>query len=159
MSRRSDMAERGVHSATQTAAFSERVRALVNEGLSDAQIARALGRTRNSIIGKRHRLFLAGNRRLTWRDPVEASTISPVELETGSPKPKRVRKRPPLPMRPVGPLYHPIMDLEPGRCHYPIGNVRDKSFRFCLASTNPEQTYCQEHHDLCTTGPYRRRAA
>ena len=131
------------------------LRKLWAEGLSASQIAKQLGGvTRNAVIGKVHRLGLAG--RAT---------------------PSRPAKRPVRPARPrvigpTAPRLRPAMtapsvvipDLEPVRledgqtasvltlnenmCKFPIGDPTDVNFAFCGRGSWGGHPYCQDHARL-----------
>jgi GcrA cell cycle regulator len=96
-------------------------------GKSASEIARMLGGlTRNAVIGKAHRLGLAGK---------------PVAVER--PKPA-----------PVAPAPQPrsggatILNLTDRMCKWPIGDPKQAGFHFCGRSANPGLPYCQEHAAL-----------
>lgn len=36
-----------------------------------------------------------------------------------------------------------------GRCKYPLGDPKEKDFRFCRKNRVPGLVYCREHYDLC----------
>jgi GcrA cell cycle regulator len=127
------------------------LRKLWTEGLSASQIAKQLGGvTRNAVIGKVHRLGLAG--RATPSRPAK----------------RPIRAARPRPLGPIAPRLRPashmpavvIPELEPvkfadGRaasvltltenmCKYPIGDPTEADFAFCgrASACGP---YCQDH--------------
>jgi GcrA cell cycle regulator len=127
------------------------VRELWAEGLSAAQIAKRLGgATRNSVIGKVHRLGLAA--RATPARPVTRASRREVGL--------RLKRRPPRPGEAEAPRSAVVVDLHPYRfddgkvatvlsvtskmCKFPIGDPGDAAFAFCgrEACRGP---YCLEH--------------
>src|ERR1700686_2546272 len=121
----------------------EQLKNLWTEGLSASQIARALGGvTRNAVIGKVHRLGLAGR-------------ASPSRSE-----------RPRLPMAPkVSMRSHvppaPIVEEEPltfndgshatglrsndRMCRWPIGDPSADEFHFCGRAPKGGSPYCEAH--------------
>lgn len=131
------------------------LRKLWAEGLSASQIAKQLGGvTRNAVIGKVHRLGLAG--RATPSRP----TKRPVR--TARPRvigPTAPRMRPPTSNLPtvVIPDLEPlklengkaasVLTLNETMCKFPIGDPTDPDFAFCGrgASCGP---YCQDHARL-----------
>ncbi|MBI1251294.1 MAG: GcrA cell cycle regulator [Alphaproteobacteria bacterium] len=130
------------------------LRKLWAEGLSASQIAKQLGGvTRNAVIGKVHRLGLAG--RATPSRPAKRP-VRVARPRTLSPSAPRLRSLSASPM-PEIPQLEPLRD-EQGRttnvltlservCKWPIGDPNDQSFAFCgrNACTGP---YCADHSRL-----------
>jgi GcrA cell cycle regulator len=91
----------------------EKLQAMWNEGMSAAQIAKALGGvTRNAVIGKVHRLGLS-NRGPNAQKPAEAEApaaaepvaqAAPPPAPEPQPEPKPVAAQPPAPPRAPSPL-------------------------------------------------------
>lgn len=142
-----------------TDATNTRLRHLWNEGLSTAEIGRRLNVSKNSVIGKAHRLDLPGR-------------PSPIKCVDG-PKPRQLRPRLPrhLPESPPTPAARPGTDGEalgtsgnpaprittttvripPLRiveCCWPIGDPGTSSFRFCDAPALAGKPYCACHARL-----------
>lgn len=128
------------------------------DGLSASQIASRLGGvTRSAVIGKVHRLELAGgavetrNARPRPRKPrgdrfVKAKTeVTVAETRISTPEPA-----PPPPPQPEPEPAHggrrTILTLTEHTCKWPIGDVGEKDFHFCgaakSAGTGP---YCEHH--------------
>lgn len=177
----------------------ESIRALLAEGLCDGDIAERLGVTRNQVIGKRHRMNLAcnfaesGKGRRSDLPPPKGRKPLPRKRNrkvTGGPRcgpvthvepdgapppppPEPTRpvdiKTPPPPLRIVGAIWHPVMELTEGSCRYPMGGVGSPDFRFCLAPVanglsdgeidSRPKVYCEKHHELCNVGFVYRRTA
>jgi GcrA cell cycle regulator len=104
-------------------------------GESAAQIARSFGVTRNTVLGKLHRMKLLGT-----------GLVRPRQHQIG------VRARPALP-KPAAPIVPPlgdelgetsitIADASMRVCHWGIGDPRDGQFRFC---GRPGFPYCEGH--------------
>ena len=119
-------------------------------GLTASQIANALtaetGRTytKNSIIGKMHRMQAAGR---------AESRKSPIKR--AEPRPRADRRIPiPAPRRaivcddslPLGSVT--ILQLRRHHCRFPLGDPRD-DMRYCGAQAMDERPYCQKHHEIC----------
>lgn len=47
-----------------------------------------------------------------------------------------------------------LLDLMPGMCRWPIGEVGDANFRFCGLPSKVDRVYCDVHFD-CSSMPYR----
>ncbi len=127
------------------------LRKLWTEGLSAAQIAKQLGGvTRNAVIGKVHRLGLAGRATPSRpaKRPVRAARPRPL-----GPSAPRLRPASHLPMV-VIPELEPlrfadgktatVLTLNENMCKYPIGDPTEADFTFCgrASACGP---YCQDH--------------
>jgi len=133
----------------------EKLKSLWRAGLSASQVALALGDvTRNAVIGKVHRLGLAG------RDG-----------------PSRVfRPRPAARRRPTNPSHAQIqaaveeepLKLDDGRfvtmrtvdrsmCRWPLGDPASNTFHLCGRSPKSGSPYC-EAHSVKAHQPNRKRA-
>lgn len=126
---------------------------LWNDGEAASVIADRLGEvTRNAVIGKVHRLGLAGRRTASRREP---RRTSPRRNRAG-----RVSMRKPvlrLPSYPVAPddlppapaLMLSVGQLTDGTCHWPVGDPRLPGFGFCGAkSAAGRQPYCATHQRI-----------
>lgn len=150
----------------------ETLKSLWSNGLSARVIGKGLGRERNAILGKVHRLGLEGRK-------VEERTIprpwvpgkrkpSPPPLPALKPKPEtkdgrkrggtsysvlasaRARQKPiePLP-EPRGPKIG-IVELSYRDCRYPHGDPREKAFHFCARPVEQDGSpYCNFHRSVC----------
>jgi len=131
---------------TQANWTDERVEQLKNlwtEGLSASQIARALGGvTRNAVIGKVHRLGLAGR-------------ASPSRVErpriTSTPRVSIRAHVPPTPIIEEDPLtlddgnYATVLTINDRMCRWPIGDPSDNEFHFCGRKPKVGSPYCEAH--------------
>ncbi len=144
------------------------LRKLWAEGLSASQIAKQLGGvTRNAVIGKVHRLGLAG--RATPSRPAKRP-VRPARPRVIGPSAPRLRQPSSVP-------YVVVPDLEPLRfedgkaasvltlkdsmCRYPIGDPTDADFAFCGRAAPTCGPYCQDHARLAYQPSYakKRRAS
>ena len=123
----------------------EQLKNLWTEGLSASQIARALGGvTRNAVIGKVHRLGLAGRA-----------------------SPSRSSERPRLPMAPKVPTirthvpavavveedpllfedgsHATVLTISDRMCRWPIGDPSASEFHFCGHNPKAGSPYCEAH--------------
>jgi len=151
----------------------ERVSALKKlwvEGLSASQIAKQLGGvTRNAVIGKVHRLGLAG--RATPSRP--AKRPRPVQarprLATTAPAPQRPRMAPAPSHLMLVPALEPVrnedgavttvLTLNDRVCKWPIGDPSEADFAFCGRGVH-DGPYCVSHARLAfqPQQPRRKRA-
>ncbi|MDX2274975.1 MAG: GcrA family cell cycle regulator [Hyphomonadaceae bacterium] len=130
------------------------LRKLWAEGLSASQIAKQLGGvTRNAVIGKVHRLGLAG--RATPSRPAKRP-VRPQRARVIGPSAPRLRPATTVPAVAI-PQLEPlrgedgrtttVLTLNEQTCKFPIGDPNDPSFAFCGrgAAGGP---YCADHARL-----------
>lgn len=150
--------------------LAEHLTKLWASGLSATQIGIRMGKTRNAIIGKVHRLGLPP-RAVVQRAPRTRNKASGLPL-----RPTRVgygarntvalapRSAPALTVVPriVQELNIPaalrvdLLDLREGMCRFPIGDPRDEAFHFCGCPQADGTSYCG-HHDRITRQPAKPR--
>jgi GcrA cell cycle regulator len=134
----------------------EILRRMWNAGDSAGDIARVLGRvSRNSVIGKVHRLKLAGRK---LKQPAEAKKRSDIRAlanerrraaalrmanaqAIASPRiPFKPAKEPPMP------ISVSIWDHKEGQCRWPNdGSVLEGTFLYCGAKVLDGCSYCMTH--------------
>lgn len=136
----------------------ETLRRLFEDGYSSGLIARELGCSRDTVIGKGTRLGLYGGGGLRLKSAHTIATIAKAQRAKEPPKPARAKPvRPstlaPLPEVRAMPLMPPmeatgaaraIIELRSLDCRWPLGNAHDPEFRFCgePATRGP---YCACH--------------
>jgi GcrA cell cycle regulator len=149
-----------------TDARTERLKALWADGRSASEIAGLLGEvTRNAVIGKVHRLGLAG-RKTTSRKPLPRRTSPrrnrPGSVERRQPPTRFMRPAalPPAPPPPVAALMLPLRQLRDDQCRWPVGDPREAGFGFCGCQKVAGVPYCA-HHAAIAYNPaaLRRRVA
>jgi GcrA cell cycle regulator len=143
---------------------------LWTDGLSASQIAKQLGGvTRNAVIGKVHRLGLAG--RAAPSRPVKRITtpivrVRPVLVasqaseEVDAPQAPAAAFAPPpelvaaiAAVKASKPKLKPVregeiigvLQLGPNMCKWPIGDPGDSDFGFCGSQCSSAAVYCEEH--------------
>ena len=134
---------------------------LFNDGLSASQVARQLGmKSRNAVIGKLHRLRLAG--------VVGASINAPHKPTASSARPKvwhverdikAKRVPPPKPIvyeKPASEFAVTILEARADQCRFIEGDYRvtDAAQALCCgAPTLDGKPYCGHHHALTSYVP------
>jgi len=130
-------------------------------GLSAEQCACRLGgTTRNAVIGKLHRLGLAG------RGQSRAAKVANARRTKANIRIK-ARPRPPvLPVEPLPPyeeLVIPVAErktiqtLDDDSCRWPIGDPQEQDFHFCGKTKLPGISYCEFHARHAYQPPQQRR--
>ena len=148
------------------------LRKLWTDGLSASQIAKQLGGvTRNAVIGKVHRLGLAG--RATPSRPakriVRNNITNRPRLMTGAPsRPRTIPSLAPLaelppplePMAQADGSVASVLTVTDRMCKWPIGDPTDTKFAFC-GRESCDGPYCSEHARLGfqPTRPRQRKPA
>jgi GcrA cell cycle regulator len=133
----------------------EQLKSLWAEGLSASQIARALGDvTRNAVIGKVHRLGLAGR-----ANPTHDRPRLPM-----APKARTLRNA--MPAAPVveeDPLtledgnFVTVLTISDRMCRWPIGDPSATEFHFCGRNPKTGSPYCEAHARKAYQPPQARR--
>jgi len=157
----------------------ELLKKLWADGLSASQIAGRLGEvTRNAVIGKVHRLGLAGRattsriRSARPRNRVSHLPLRPTRVQYRTngnaalkpvyapvEKPAAVLRVVPSAVEDIDvpePLRVPLLDLNESSCRWPIGDPQDDSFHFCGHDKASGSSYC-EHHGRVAFQPAARR--
>ena len=106
------------------------LRRLWTEGWPTAEIGRALGVTKNAVVGKSHRLGLKPR-----PSPIASrSTGNAVGARAMS------RSKPQEPRR-----ISDVIDLMAGMCRWPSGDPGEADFHFCGRPAAAGKPYCAEH--------------
>lgn len=143
----------------------ERLKQMWSEGLSASQIAKSLGEvTRNAVIGKVHRLGLAGRvtapRAEQRPRPAVTVAVSP-QPQARLPVPRVAAMRAeavveealePMPENAVS-----VADLSASVCRWPLGDPATAEFRFCGRRAKPGAPYCEAHVRLAYQPAQSRR--
>jgi GcrA cell cycle regulator len=126
---------------------------LWSEGLSASQIAGRLGQgvSRNAVIGKVHRLGLAGRKTTVQTERVYCAPSKPIPL------PKTAKfARPVIPTEPTSKRLS-IVTVKNGQCRWPHGNPGAVDFHLCGARVKESSVYCAFHCGLAYQPPPERR--
>ncbi len=127
------------------------------DGLPASEIAARLGGvSRNAVIGKVHRLGLAGRSRSPRRTSPRRTSAGRVSMRkpvlSPRPCPATPDRLPPA----AAALMLSVGRLTDATCHWPIGDPRAPSFGFCGRSKSSSVPYC-EHHAAIAYNPAGRR--
>ena len=138
----------------------EELRKMWKEGLTTGEIGKRLNVSKNSIVGKVHRLGLSGRPSpIKKKDETEVKTAAPAKpakpaAET-APAPAKKKPEPELKASPApAPKACPaknsggnvgLTELDNHTCRWPVGDPKDENFHFCGKKVRIGQTYCEEH--------------
>ena len=173
------LASYSAHSAGWTNERVELLKQLWADGLSASQIATRLRDvSRSAVIGKVHRLGLAGRPttsrvrtarprsnialfparspqapHLTFTNPAPKPAPQPQERKAAAIIPLSAAPALDEPA-PEGPLK--LLDLKDGMCHWPIGDPKEDGFHFCGRRRSLATPYC-EHHAAIAYNPAARK--
>ena len=157
---------------------------LWDEGLTASQIGLRMGRSKNSIVGKAHRLDLPSRPSPIQRDgeapvrshvarvrpaactlpPLQSAAEAPPESDSPIDIVAPIRVRPVTPVRVAAPLPkpppapRPLVPRSYGRiveCCWPIGDPGTREFRFCSDPSDPGRPYCEPHSRTAFARPPR----
>jgi len=135
----------------------EELRRMWDRGMTTGQIAKALNVTKNSIIGKVHRLCLTAR-----PSPIKKVSEKKEKKPVASPKASKPTKVKVIQEKPAkdcresvkepAPLVEetniPLVKLDNHTCRWPLGDPRDDDFCFCGKRVKTGQTYCEEHASI-----------
>lgn len=152
----------------------DQLREMWKQGLTTGEIGKRLGVSKNSIVGKVHRLGLSGRPSPIKKKESPISVVDADETPTPaknksektlSPKPQKQEKVVVAPVKSseteviveekidIVPSSHPngktsLTDLDNHTCRWPIGDPKDENFHFCGRKVRIGQTYCDEHANI-----------
>jgi GcrA cell cycle regulator len=121
----------------------DQLKSLWTEGLSASQIARALGGvTRNAVIGKVHRLGLAGRAAPTRIDRPRLPSAPRLHLRSREPELPVVEEEP---IKLEDGSFVGVMAINDRMCRWPIGDPSAEEFHFCGRNPKSGSPYCEAH--------------
>ncbi len=121
----------------------EQLKNLWTEGLSASQIARALGGvTRNAVIGKVHRLGLAGRATPARSDRPRLPSAPKLATRTYMPPPPVVEEDP---ITLADGNHATVLTINDRMCRWPIGDPSENEFHFCGRNPKSGSPYCEAH--------------
>lgn len=114
-------------------------------GHTTGEIAKRMGKTKNAVVGKAHRLHLPGRPspiKRTGRAPRLFTKTVNADTRIGRP-PKAISAAPPPPSRrAVAARAGEVSDKD---CCWPIGHPGDDDFHTCTSKALVGKPYCGEH--------------
>ena len=134
----------------------EQLKSGVNAGLSCAQIANAIGMSRNAVIGKINRLGLSRGRNPTAPRPREGVLIRRPKVLTQRLMLKALFASAPIAEDVVSSEPCSLLNLAPRKCRWPINDVGTVGFTFCGNTTVDGMSYCAGHARIAYRGSSER---
>ena len=138
----------------------EGLRQMQTEGLTANEIAKRLGVSKNSIVGKVHRLCLKARPSPIKKkeDEAEIEAVETAEVNTETPAQVVEEVKVEETAEPVvehkaekkhkGSGHIKLVELDSHTCRWPLGDPRDEDFCFCGRKVRMGQTYCEEHANM-----------
>jgi GcrA cell cycle regulator len=121
----------------------EQLKSLWTEGLSASQIARVLGGvTRNAVIGKVHRLGLAGRASPSRVERPRMPMVPKISMRAHQPEPPVVEEDP-ITMDDGN--FVTVLTISNSMCRWPIGDPSETEFHFCGHKPKTGSPYCEAH--------------
>ena len=158
----------------------DELKSLWQTGLTTSEIAKKLGVSKNSIVGKVHRLSLSGrpspikkkeapspknnhekqvkNTSENKKEEVRATIITEktaiVEQKKDEKIATTIEIQTATPEKSDGLVR--LTDLDNHTCRWPIGDPKDENFHFCGKKIKTGQTYCDEHSAIAYVKPLKK---
>lgn len=150
----------------------DQLRAMWFEGLTTGEIGKRLGVSKNSIVGKVHRLGLSGRpspiKKKEEKDTAAETSAKPAKEKNIAQTPKPAAKQKQEKTVPAEEVSVEKMqvktecpaksnshggktmltDLDNHTCRWPLGDPKDENFHFCGRRVRIGQTYCDEHANI-----------
>ncbi len=110
----------------------EKLRKLWADGLTTGEIGKRLGVSKNSVVGKAHRLNLESR---------------PSPIRRSAKKIEKAKKKP---------TVYKLADLTSQTCRWPFGDPTDDNFHFCGLPVFQSKPYCLDHCAQAFVGSNRK---
>ena len=124
----------------------EELKRLWDKGLTTGEIGKALGVSKNAVVGKAHRLGLNGRPSPIRRNEDDAAAANKTGAGSGAEnekkKPSKAAQK--AAVKEKKKLFT-VNDLTSTSCRWPIGDPKDEDFHFCGKETLTDKPYCAEH--------------
>lgn len=125
----------------------EELKRLWDKGLTTGEIGKALGVSKNAVVGKAHRLGLNSRPspiRRSDDDNTTVRTVAPLQDEEKKKETKSQASAKKTAEKEKKKLFT-VNDLTSSSCRWPIGDPKDEDFHFCGKEALPDKPYCAEH--------------
>ena len=122
----------------------EELKRLWDQGLTTGEIGKALGVSKNAVVGKAHRLGLNGRPSPIRRNEDEAS-VSAEGTNNVKENKKTCKAAAQKTAEKEKKKLFTVNDLTSTSCRWPVGDPKDEDFHFCGKESLPDKPYCAEH--------------
>ena len=122
----------------------EELKRLWEKGLTTGEIGKALGVSKNAVVGKAHRLGLNGRPSPIRRGDEETEETVSEAVEKKKETKAAASKKSTAKEKEKRKLFT-VNDLTSTSCRWPIGDPKDEDFHFCGKEALPDKPYCAEH--------------
>ena len=123
----------------------EELKRLWDQGLTTGEIGKALGVSKNSVVGKAHRLELNGRPSPIKRNSEEIEAVAEVPEKTVEKKKAAKTPSAKKTVEKEKKKLFTVNDLTSTSCRWPIGDPKDEDFHFCGEEALPDKPYCAKH--------------
>lgn len=123
----------------------EELKRLWDQGLTTGEIGKALGVSKNSVVGKAHRLELNGRPSPIKRNSEEIEAVAEVPEKTVEKKKAAKTPSAKKTAEKEKKKLFTVNDLTSTSCRWPIGDPKDEDFHFCGEKALPDKPYCAKH--------------
>lgn len=142
----------------------EDLKKMWKKGLTTNEIAKNLGVSKNSIVGKVHRLNLTARPSPIKKkeenvvapevalEPAKTENIASKPAVTATINAENIRKN----SISTNASCLKLTELDNHSCRWPIGDPKDDNFCFCGKKVKSGQTYCEEHSALAYVKPVKK---
>lgn len=124
----------------------EELKRLWDKGLTTGEIGKALGVSKNAVVGKAHRLGLNSRPSPIRRGEDENAAGAGTQPQQPAEKKKSAK---PAPVKKTAEKekkkLFTVNDLTASSCRWPVGDPKDEDFHFCGKEALPDKPYCAEH--------------
>lgn len=146
----------------------EGLKSMWKQGLTTNEIAKNLGVSKNSIVGKVHRLNLTARpspiKKKDETAEVSKATAAPAPAAPAAKPTKKITINPVEIKTPIaaGETKNTqegcisLMELSNHTCRWPLGDPREDTFCFCGKKVRTGQTYCEEHAAIAYVKPTKK---
>ena len=147
----------------------EDLKIMWKQGLTTGEIGKRLGVSKNSIVGKVHRLQLDARPSPIKKKDEEQENAAEECAQTDNVTEKKTEPREEKPAAAPQPVAEKpavvrkniagdvkLTDLDNHTCRWPIGDPKDENFHFCGRKVRIGQTYCEEHAALAYVKPNKK---
>jgi len=127
------------------------------KGLTTNEIAKELGVSKNSIIGKVHRLNLTARpspiKKKEKSTPKSMMNVLTQKSEAVSDEGSIGMRTSSLQTKSYKHTCIKLSELDSHTCRWPIGDPKDENFCFCGKKVRAGETYCDEHAEIAYVKP------